>query len=150
MRRYLAGFGPATRADVASFTGLPPGTVRTVLERLELRRFRSEDGARSCSTCRARRCPTPTRRRRRASCRPGTRRSSSTPAAPACCPRTYRPRLFSIRNPHSNPTFLVDGAVAGAGASRTARSASSPWEKLDRADERALREEADRLAAFHA
>ena len=70
--------------------------------------------ATSCSTCRARRCPIPRRRRRRASCRPGTRRCSSMPAAPACCPRSYRPRLFSIRNPHSVPTFLVDGAVAGA------------------------------------
>ena len=65
-------------------------------------------------------------------------------------PEEYRPRLFSIRNPHSNPTFLIDGAVAGAWRFEDGAIRLEPWEKLDRADERALREEADRLAAFHA
>ena len=40
VRRYLAGFGPAARKDVASFTGLPPAELRPLLDRMRLRRFR--------------------------------------------------------------------------------------------------------------
>ena len=88
VRRYLAGFGPAARADVASFTGLPPGTVRGVLERLELRRFR-ERGRRGAARRAARAAARPGDAGAAAlPARPGTRRSSSTPAAPACCPRS--------------------------------------------------------------
>jgi Winged helix DNA-binding domain len=42
VRRYLAGFGPASAKDVASFTGLTPAALKPVLAALELRRFRSE------------------------------------------------------------------------------------------------------------
>src|SRR4051812_24494086 len=44
VRRYLAAFGPAARGDVASFTGVPIGTLQPVLDALRLRRFRVEDG----------------------------------------------------------------------------------------------------------
>jgi hypothetical protein len=149
VRRYLAGFAPATGADVASFTGLPIGTVRTLLERLELRRFRSEDGDELVDLPRA---PLP---------------DPDTPAPPrflptwdatllvharraGILPEEYRPRVFTSRTPHSVPTFLVDGAVAGAWRAEGGGIRLEPWERLDRADERALREEADRLAAFHA
>jgi hypothetical protein len=42
--RYLQAFGPASAADVASFTGLPLAEVRAVLARLDLQCFRSETG----------------------------------------------------------------------------------------------------------
>jgi hypothetical protein len=44
VRRYLAGFGPASVADIQSYTGLPRATFAPALERLELRRFRTESG----------------------------------------------------------------------------------------------------------
>src|SRR5438445_648178 len=44
VRRYLAGFGPSTRAEIASWAGMGPSDVATVLERLDLRRFQAEDG----------------------------------------------------------------------------------------------------------
>ena len=65
-------------------------------------------------------------------------------------PEAHRPRVFSTRNPQSTPTFLVDGAVAGAWRHEAGRVVLEPWEPLDRAARRALDEEADRLAAFHA
>ena len=37
VRRYLAAFGPASRADIATFTGLPLTTLDGVLRRLPLR-----------------------------------------------------------------------------------------------------------------
>src|SRR5205823_5729383 len=45
IRRYLGGFGPATRHEIAGFAGVPPGSVEKPLERLRLRRFRAEDGS---------------------------------------------------------------------------------------------------------
>jgi len=44
IRRYLAGFGPAARDDIASWAGLKRAHVDPVLDRLELRRFRDEAG----------------------------------------------------------------------------------------------------------
>ena len=48
------------------------------------------------------------------------------------------------------PTFLVDGAVAGTWRYDTGRIDLEPFHRLGRATTRALREEAERLAAFHA
>jgi len=149
VRRYLGGFGPATAADVVSFTGLPIGTVRPLLARMDLRELRSEDGEALVDLPRA---PLPD---------PGT------PAPPrflptwdatllvharraGVLPEELRPRVFSIRNPHSVPTFLVDGMVAGAWRFEDGAVRLEPWRRLDRADERALAAEAERLAAFHA
>jgi hypothetical protein len=150
VRRYLAGFGPATEADVVSFTGLPLGTVRPALERLQLRQFRAEEGGEPLLDIPRAALPDP-----------------ETPAPPrllptwdatllvharrtGVLPEEHRSRVFSIRNPHSVPTFLVDGAVAGAWRYEAGAVRLEPWRRLDRADERALHEEADRLAAFHA
>jgi hypothetical protein len=44
VRRYLGGFGPASLNDVANFAGLAVTTLRPVVERLRLRRFRDEEG----------------------------------------------------------------------------------------------------------
>jgi hypothetical protein len=64
-------------------------------------------------------------------------------------PEELRPRVFHVKNPHGTPTFLVDGAVAGAWRFENGRVALDPWRRLDRATRRALDEEAERLAAFH-
>jgi Winged helix DNA-binding domain len=149
VRRYLAGFGPATRADLASWSGLAPTAVDPALARLRLRRFRSEDGEELLDLPRA---PLP---------------DPETPAPPrflptwdatllvharrtGVLPEEHRPKIFHVRNPHSSPTFLVDGSVAGTWRHERGRITLEPFERLDAADRRALREEADRLAAFHA
>src|SRR5437764_1351606 len=44
VRRYLGGFGPSTPAEVADWAGLPVKAVQAVLDRLDLRRFRTDDG----------------------------------------------------------------------------------------------------------
>jgi Winged helix DNA-binding domain len=147
--RYLKGFGPATHKDVTNFTGLPPAEVTATLDRLDLRRFRSEAGDRLLDAPRA---PLPD---------PGT------PAPPrflptwdatllvharraGILPEEHRDRIFSTRNPHSSPTFLVDGRVAGTWRHENGRIALDPFGRLDAAVRRELRREADRLAEFYA
>ena len=71
------------------------------------------------------------------------RRAQSLPEEP-------RPRIFHPKPPQSVPTFLVDGAVAGTWRHDAGRIDIEPFHRLDRATTRALREEAERLAAFHA
>ena len=44
VRRYLGGFGPASRSEIADWAGLRPKEIAPALERLRLRRFRAEDG----------------------------------------------------------------------------------------------------------
>jgi hypothetical protein len=65
-------------------------------------------------------------------------------------PEQYRPRIFTSRNPHSEATFLVDGQVAGVWRWDGERIRLEPFAPLDPAARRALEEEAERLAAFHA
>jgi hypothetical protein len=64
-------------------------------------------------------------------------------------PERYRPLLFSTKTPHSFPTFLVDGAVAGTWRFEKDRIALEPFEKIDRQTRRELEAEAERLADFH-
>ena len=47
------------------------------------------------------------------------------------------------------PTFLVDGAVAGTWRYEAGRVQLDPFERLDPSVLRELRDEAERLAAFH-
>jgi hypothetical protein len=148
VRRYLAGFGPASRKDIAGFTGIALTALDAILARLELRRFAGEDGDELLDVPGA---PLP---------------DPDTPAPPrflptwdatlltharrtGVLPEEHRPKLFSSRTPHSFPSFLVDGAVAGTWRYAGGTIALSPFAPLDAADDRALREEAERLAAFH-
>jgi hypothetical protein len=149
VRRYLAGFGPATRADVASFTGVPIGRLRPVLDGLRLRRFRSEGGDELLDVPRAPLPPADT---------PAPVRFLPTWDATLLAharrtqilPEEHRSRVFNTRTPQSMPTFLVDGAVAGTWRHDGGAIDLEPFGPLDRASARALREEAARLQAFHA
>ncbi len=62
----------------------------------------------------------------------------------------HRPRIFSPRNPHSLPVFLVDGAVEGTWRHAEGRIALEPFGRLAAADRRALEGEAEGLRALHA
>jgi hypothetical protein len=144
VRRYLAGFGPAADKDVVSFTGLSLPEVRATLDRLELRRFAG-------GLLDLPRAPLP---------------DAETPAPPrflptwdatllvharrtGILPEEHRPKIFGIKTPHSFPTFLIDGQVAGTWRYEKGKIELTPFGRLDAADRRALNEEADRLAEFH-
>jgi hypothetical protein len=149
VRRYLAGFGPARRAEIADWAGLPVNQVAAVLEQLNLRRFRAEDGAVLYDLPRAPRpdadTPAPVRFLPvwDATLLVHARRTG-------ILPEEYRPRIFNTKSPHSFNTFLVDGAVAGTWRFEHGRVALTEFAPLDAAVRRELTEEADRLAAFHA
>jgi hypothetical protein len=148
VRRYLAGFGPASLADLGAWAGLPLTPLRPVLERVGTRRFRDERGGELFDLPDA---PLPD---------PGT------PAPPRflstwdanllvhvrrtqLLPERHRGRIFHTRAPHSFPTFLVDGAVAGTWRHERGEMRLEPFEPLARTARRELEDEAERLAAFH-
>ena len=58
--------------------------------------------------------------------------------------------MFSTKTPQSVNTFLVDGQVAGTWRFEKGRIDVTPFGRLARADRRAVDDEAERLAAFHA
>jgi hypothetical protein len=149
VRRYLAGFGPASRKDVASFTGIALAPLAKVLARIELRRFAGEDGEELLDLP------------------DGPLPGADTPAPPrllptwdanlliharraGVLPEEHRPKLFSTKTPQSFPSFLIDGAVAGTWRYEDGAIALSPFAPLAAKDAAALRDEADRLAAWHA
>ena len=53
VRRYLGGFGPSTTKEIAGWSGVPLAKLQPVLERMRLRRFRTEDGATLLDVARA-------------------------------------------------------------------------------------------------
>jgi hypothetical protein len=147
VRRYLSGFGPASTADVAQWAGLKVRHIAPALERLALRRFRDEQGKELLDVPR------------------GTSSGSEMPAPvrflptwdatllvharrTGILPERYRPLVFTTKNPPSVPTFLVDGAVAGTWRYENGGVQLAPFDKIDRASKRELRDESELLAAF--
>jgi hypothetical protein len=149
VRRYLGAFGPAPPADIANWAGMRAGALAEALAGMTLRRFRGESGRKLVDLPRA---PLP---------------SAETPAPARFLPtwdatllvharRTgilaeeHRKRIFHIRNPQSDRTFLVDGKVAGIWRYEDGRVELEPFDKLSRGARAELAEEGERLAAFHA
>jgi Winged helix DNA-binding domain len=147
VRRYLAAFGPARKAEIADWAGMNVRALAPAFERLELRRFRDEQGKELLDLPRA---PLP---------------DPETPAPPSflgtwdatllvharraqILPEEHRPRIFSTKTPHSFNTFLVDGAVAGTWKHEDGRIRLEPFGKLDASVKRELEDEAERLGAF--
>ena len=148
LARYLRGFGPARLADAADWMGVRITTLKPSAERLRLRRFVDEQGKTLLDVPRA---PLP----------------EEDAAAPArflptwdatllvharrtqILPERFRPLVFHTKTPHSFPTFLVDGAVAGRWRVETAGGKATlllePFEPLPRDAIRELHEEAERL-----
>ena len=147
VRRYLGGFGPATQKDIASWAGITPSTLAPALERMRLRRFRDEGGRELVDLPRA---PLP---------------DGDTPAPvrflptwdatllvharrTQILPEEHRPKVFDTKTPHSFPTFLVDGQVAGTWKHARGRVVLSPFGPLPKAARRELDKEAGRLEAW--
>jgi DNA glycosylase AlkZ-like len=149
VRRYLQGFGPARAAEIADWASLDVSTTRGALERLELRRFRDEQGKELVDLPRL---PLP---------------AADTPAPvrflpvwdatllvharrTQILPERYRPLIFNIKTPNSANTFLVDGQVAGTWRYEKQRVRITPFARLTRAVRAELDDEAERLTSFHA
>ena len=145
--RYLGAFGPASRKDVQSFTGLSAKALTPSFERLSLRRFRDQQGGELLDVPRA---PLP---------------DPDVPAPPRflgpweaallvharrtqILPERHRSRVFHVKIPQSVSTFIVDGRVAGAWAFEGGRVKLEPFEKLPRVAKREVDDEAERLSAF--
>ena len=147
VRRYLNAFGPATRADIAAWSGMRVRDFAPALERLEpLRRFQDEEGRELLDLPRA---PLP---------------DADTPAPIRFLPKwdnvllgfANRRRMLSdehrrsvvMKNGDVAQTFLVDGRVAGLWRFQKGEVVLDPFDALPRAARRELEGEAGRLAEF--
>jgi len=147
VRRYLGAFGPASLRDLASWSGLPPAAFERTVEAMRLRRFSDERGEELLDLPRAPLPPAGTRAPVRligtwdAILLAHARRAQILPARD-------RGRVFDAKTPHSFPTFLVDGRVAGTWSEEGGRVRLQPFEPLARSVRRELATEAERLEAF--
>jgi hypothetical protein len=148
IRRYLGGFGPSTTKEIAGWSGVPPTSLEGSLARMRLRRFRNEGGEVLHDLQRA------------------TLPDADTPApirflptwdatlliherGTEILPEHHRPRVFNTKTPHSVPTFLVDGQVAGTWRFEGGGVRVEPFERLPRMVRIELDGEAERLRSFH-
>ena len=145
VRSYLAAYGPASRADVAKWTGMARSVVGRGLEGLSLRHFTDEHGRELYDLPRA---PIP---------------PSNTPAPARLLPRfdslvlSHQDRRRVISDEHRaaviqggevSATFLVDGFVAGTWKVDGGRIRLAPFEPLPRAAQREVDDEAQGLEEF--
>jgi hypothetical protein len=148
VRRYLAAFGPSTRADIADWSGLRVSDFADALDVLEpLRRFRDENGRELLDLQRAplppADTPTPVR---------FLPKWDNTLLAHAdrrrVLPEELRKTVIG-KNGDVTQTFLVDGIVAGSWtADKKGRIALTPFAPLPRTARRDVEEEAARLEAW--
>ena len=144
VKRYLAAFGPATRADLASWSGQLLKTIDPALESIRLRRFADEEG----------------------------RELIDLPRAPIaegdeCAPIRFLSRWDELLIAHADrrrvlpeehalrklvlggaPVVLVDGFVAGTWKLAGERVLVEPFAPLPRTALSEVDEEAARLAEF--
>lgn len=147
IRRYLAGFGPASRDDIKAFTSLSLATIDGSLERLSTRSFTDSDGH---ALLDLRAAPLPDRDT------PAPVRFLGTWDAillvharrSLVLPEEYRARIFHTRAPHSFNTFLVDGQVRGTWKEQGGRIELEPFQPIPKTFGRELDEEKKRLAAL--
>jgi hypothetical protein len=145
-RRYFAAFGPASRRDLVAWSRMHVPEIQRALDRLELRRFRDEQGRELLDVPRA---PLP---------------NPETPAPVRFLPKwdnvllafadrtrvlpeRYR-RVVIGQNGDVAQTFLVDGLVAGTWRVDDGRVAAEPFEPLSATTRRELEDEGARLEAF--
>jgi hypothetical protein len=146
IKRYLSAFGPATKADLSQWSGVPVRDLEPGLDSLRLRTFRDERGRLLLDLPRAPRAP------------------ADTKAPPRLLPRwdelllAHKDRTRVLPEEHRKTvihkngdvqqTFLVDGVVAGLWRLDGERIALTPFAPLPRAARRELEDEAARLAAW--
>ncbi|HYH92822.1 MAG TPA: winged helix DNA-binding domain-containing protein [Candidatus Saccharimonadales bacterium] len=149
VRAYLRGFGPAPWRDIGSWAGVSVTDVRRGAEGLTLVEYRDVEGRPLVDL-------------------PGEPLPDEDTPAPVrflphwdanllvharrtgVLPEPYRPRVFSIRNPFSVGTVLVDGRVVAAWSVKDGRVLVDPFEDLAAVDRAAIEAEREALEAFHA
>jgi hypothetical protein len=144
--RYLTGFGPAAKADIANWAGMGIRDVEPALARLELETHEAEDGT-PLYDLPGRPLPDPDT--------PAPVRLLPTWDAAllvhcrrACIlPEAFRERIFHMRMPQSIGTFLVDGAVAGTWKPD---GTLTPFVELTKAQRRQVDNELEALVEFSA
>jgi len=147
---YLGAYGPATPADLASWSGRPARDFAQALASLDLVRFRAEDG------------------RTLVDLASSPRPAADTPAPVRLLPvwdslllahvrreRTLTDdhrKLVIAKNGDVAPTFLVDGFVAGTWSVSPRKAPAAltlrPLVRLSSGDKRAVAEEARHLLAW--
>ncbi len=147
VRRYLSAFGPATRADIADWSGLRVRDFEPALEALEpLRRFADERGRELLDLPRA-----------------------PLPSADTVAPVRFMARFDNLVLAHADrtrvladeyrgtvihgggmveETFLADGFVAGMWKAEKGRVVVKPFAPLPRVWRRPVEDEAARLEAW--
>jgi hypothetical protein len=113
VERYLGGFGPASRDDLASWAGMPVAAFDDVLSRIATRTFRDAQDRELIDV--------PRRSLPDASVHAPVRFLGTWDATllvharrTQILPEDHRDRVFDIRRPHSVNTVLVDGRVVGS------------------------------------
>lgn len=141
VRRYLAAFGPATRAEISGWSGLKVGDFADNLD--GLRRLRDDRGRELLDL-------------------PGAPLPSADTPAPVrflpkfdnvlldrarVLPEKYRKAVVR-KNADVQPTFIVDGLVAGVWRRKGKKLVTEPFAPLPRTVRRELEGEAARLQAW--
>jgi len=141
--RYLTGYGPASKADIAGWAGFSPRDLPP-LDRL--RRFQAEDGTELFDLPNA---PLPD-----PEIEAPVRFLPTWDAAllvharrTRILPEEHRAKIFNTKMPQSVGTILVDGAVKGAWRPNGELEPFEPWTPRQR---REVEAEARRLAEFSA
>jgi hypothetical protein len=149
VQRYLTGFGPATRKEIATWAGLPVSTVRAALADLDTTTYQDEAGTELIDLA------------------GGPIADGDADAPPrflpnwdaallvharrsGLLPEEFRTRIFHVRAPQSFPVFLVDGAVAGTWKAVDGRLDYDEFRPLTATERERLHAEGQRLADFHA
>lgn len=147
IRRYLGAFGPASVREIADWAGIPNPKLVPVLKGMSVRRFRDEKGKELIDLPRAplpeADIPAPVRFLPTwdATLLVHARRTQ-------ILPERYRPLVFNTKTPHSVPTFLIDGIVAGTWRVESGRVELKPFEPIPKSVRGEVDDEAHRLAAF--
>ena len=140
--RYLTGFGPAAKTDIANWAGLKPTDVEPALHGLPT--YEAEDGTTLYDLPDLPLPPADT---------PAPVRMLPTWDAvllvharrALLLPEEHRPKIFHTKMPQSIGTFLVDGQVAGTWRPD---GTLEPFTDLTKAQRKQVDEETSRLIAF--
>jgi hypothetical protein len=154
VRRHLGAFGPATVADIATWSGVRVANIRAALTRIkDLRRFIDDRGRDLVDLSRAPRPSADVAAPARFLARfDAAILGHAAPERARILPEAFRKQVIFAAEVW--PTFLVDGFVAGrwgiAVRPKEAILELRPFKPLAPADRTALVEEGEKLVRFYA